>query len=63
MQQTPERRRYADQLFVEEHDRTPLSPTTARPLSMYRLNRGLELKAAAAAATRRVGEMAFRFFD
>jgi hypothetical protein len=30
---------------------------------MYRLNRGLELKAAGAIATRRLGEMAFRLVD
>ena len=58
-----ERRRYADQLLVEKQDRTPFSPTTARPLSMYRLNRGLELKAAGAATTRRFGEMALCLFD
>jgi hypothetical protein len=32
-------------------------------LGVYRLNRGLELKAAGATVSRRFGEMAFRFFD
>src|SRR5260370_37830987 len=58
-----ERRRYADQLLVEQHDCIPLSPAAARPLSVDRLNRGLELKPAGATATRCLGEMAFRFFD
>jgi len=30
---------------------------------VYRLNRGLELKAAGVTATRRFGEMAFRLFN
>src|SRR5260370_36209253 len=38
-----ERRRYTDKLFVEQHDR---GPAAAPPLSVYRLNRGLELKPA-----------------
>src|SRR5580704_14893925 len=58
-----ERRRYADQLFIEQHDRTPLGPAAACPLSVYRLNRGLKLKPASATETRCLGEMAFRFFD
>src|ERR1700676_4901384 len=58
-----ERRGDAEQLFVEQHDRSPLDPATARPLSMYRLNRGLELKTAGVMATRRFGGMAFRLFD
>src|SRR5580692_7587181 len=58
-----ERRGYADQLFVEQHDRSPLGPAAARPLRVYRLNRGLELKPASATAIRRLGEMAFCFFD
>src|SRR5258708_18534928 len=58
-----ERRGYADELLVEQHDRRPLGPAAVRPLSVYRLNRGLELKPASATATRRLGEMAFRFFD
>src|SRR6266853_6305280 len=57
------RRGDADQLFVEQHDRSPLGPAAARSLSMHRLNRGLELKPADAAATRRFGEMCFRLFD
>jgi hypothetical protein len=58
-----ERRGYADQLFVEQHDRNPLGPAAARPLRVYRLNRGFELKPAGATATRCFGEMAFRLFD
>src|SRR5258708_2035617 len=57
------RRGDADQLFVEQHDRSPLGPAAARPLSVYRLNRGLELKPAAVTVTSRFGEMAFRLFD
>ena len=41
-----ERRRYADQLFIKPYDRFPLNPAAARPLGMYRLNRGFKLKAA-----------------
>ena len=58
-----ERRGYSDQLFVEQHDRNPLGPAAARSLSVYRLNRGLELKPAGATAARCFGEMAFRLFD
>jgi hypothetical protein len=47
----------ADNLFVKQHNRCPLGPAAARSLSMHRLNRGLELKPAGAAATRRFGEM------
>src|ERR1700737_4794053 len=57
------RRGDADELFVEQHDRNPLGPAAARPLSVYRLNRGLELKAAAVTATGRFAEMEFRLFD
>src|ERR1700737_561458 len=57
------RRGDADQLFVEQHDRSPLGPAAVRPLSVYRLNRGLQLKASGAIATRRFGKMAFRLFD
>ena len=53
----------ADQLFVEEHDRGPLGPASARPLSVDRLNRGLELKPASAAPARRFREMALRLID
>ena len=58
-----ERWRYLEQLFVKQRDRTPLCPAAACPLGVYRLNRGLELKAAGPTVTRRFGEMAFRFFD
>jgi hypothetical protein len=58
-----ERWRYPEQLFVKQSDRSPLGPAAACPLSVYRLNRGLELKAAGATVTRRFGEMTFRFFD
>src|SRR5260370_17010784 len=42
----------AVQLFVEQHDRSPLGPPAARSLSMHRLNRALELKPPPAAPTR-----------
>src|SRR5271169_3634353 len=58
-----ERRGYTDQPFVEQHDRIPLGVAAARPLGMYRLNCGLELKPARATATRCFGEVAFRLFD
>jgi hypothetical protein len=53
--------RDADQLFIEQHDRVPLNPAAVGSFSMDRLNRGLELKAAHAAASRRFSEMAFGF--
>src|ERR1700733_899824 len=58
-----ERRRYPEQLFVEQSDRSPLGPAAACPLSVYRLDRGLELKAAGATVPRRFGQMALCFFD
>ena len=58
-----ERWRYANQLFVEKHDRSPFRSFTARPLAMRGLNCGFELKPPVRTALRRLGEMAFRFFD
>ena len=58
-----ERRRYADKLFVEQHDCTPLGPAAAGPLGMHRLNRCFELKPAGAIVLRCLGELAFRLLD
>ena len=61
-----EGRRYADELFVEQHDCSPLGPAglaAAGPLSMHRLNCGFELKPPGAIVLRRLGELAFRLFD
>src|SRR5262245_48653284 len=58
-----QRRGYADELFVEQHDRGPLGPAAARPLRVYRLNSGLELKAAGTTKPRCLGKVTFRLFD
>src|SRR5215472_3981630 len=53
----------ADELFVEQHDRSPLGPAGARPLRVYRLNCGFELKSAGTTLLRRLGKVTFRLFD
>src|SRR5215469_12566942 len=53
----------ADELFVEQHDRGPLGPAGARPLGVYRLNCGFELKSAGTTLLRRLGKVTFRLFD
>jgi len=50
-------------MFVEKHDRSPFCSFTARPVGMHSLNCGFELKPPVRTALRRLGEMAFRFFD
>lgn len=56
-----ERRRYAKQLFVEEHDRRPIGPASAGTLSVYGLDGSFELKAAGAAALKSFSQITFRF--
>src|SRR5689334_8698536 len=51
-------RRYADQLFIEDGDGGPVNPASARPLSMYGLNRRFKLKAPGRSLAERLGEMA-----
>ena len=58
-----ERRRYADQLFIEPHDRFPLSPTAACPLGMHGLNRCFELKPTEPPVLERLSEVVFRLFN
>src|SRR5262249_8740368 len=58
-----ERWRYADELLVEQHNRTPLRSAATRPLSVHRLNRGLKLEPAGATALRSLAEMLFRLLD
>jgi len=52
--------RYPEQLFVEQHDRRPVGPASARTLSMHGLNGGFELKSADAAMLESIGHMTFR---
>src|SRR5262249_14254819 len=58
-----QRRKYTDELLIEEHNGIPLGSTAARPLRMYRLDRGFKLKTAGATLLRCLGKMAFGFFD
>src|SRR5262249_1926705 len=53
----------ADELFVEQHDRSPLGPAGARPLRVYRLNCGSELKSTGTHLLRRLGKVTFRLFN
>ena len=58
-----ERRRYADQSFVEQCYRGPVGPAGARTLGMYGLNCSFKLKSAGASELERFAEMALRLFD
>src|SRR5258708_9081986 len=57
-----DRRRHADELGVELNNRSPLNTATTCPPSMYRLNRGFQLKAAWNSKFGCVCEKAFRLF-
>src|SRR5260370_40812153 len=56
------RRGDADELFVEQHDRSPLGAAAARPLSVYWLHRCPASNASGATATQCFAEMVFRLF-
>src|SRR5882672_77982 len=57
-----ERRRYPEQLFVEQHDRRPVGPAAARTLRMYGLNGSFELKSPDSAGLKSLGQMTLRLF-
>ena len=59
----PERRRYPEQLFIKQQDRRPIGPAGARPLGMYRLNCGFQLKPARARPLECLSQMVLGFLD
>src|SRR6516225_5525315 len=57
-----ERRRYPDELLVEPDDGNPLGAAAVRPLSVYRLNGGFELKSTGTAMPGCFSQVMFRLF-
>jgi len=57
-----ERRRNPKQLFIESGDCQPLNAAAARPLGVYGLNRGFELKPPSAPVLESLSQMTLRFF-
>ncbi len=55
-----ERRRYPEQLFVEQHDCCPVGPTGARALRMHGLDGSFNLKSSDAAMLESLRQMVFR---
>src|SRR6476646_7163972 len=58
-----DRWRYPEQLFVEQHDRRPIGPAGMRPLGMYRLNCGFQLKSPRARPLECLSQMVLGFLD
>src|SRR5260370_4943002 len=57
-----ERRRYPEQLFVEQNDRRPVGPTGTCAFSVNGLDGSLELKSSDARVLESLGQVMFRFF-